>query len=315
MRLGLIGIGGFSANYHIPHLLDRDDVEIAAVCDTSPETLDSRDERLRDCAEFADYRPLLDLDLDAVVVSSPNIYHYDQCQAALERDLHLLVDKPLTMTSAEAAALVELSHSRQRVLMTAYTRHFMASARHVRQYLASGATPQAITAVQRKNLEHRAPLHGGILHARTVHIVDLIPWLTRRPVIGVEGHIEYDTTGYESFVDMRLELAGGLVARLLCISGESQYQDEVSVYCAEQSFRIEQRQLFTSGHRGRWSELENLPECGNSTDHFLDALQGKVVAADSPTALDGQDGLQALRVIEAMVEAGRTGRFVTIGKN
>ena len=53
MRLGLIGIGGFSANYHIPHLLDRDDVEIAAVCDTSPETLDSRDERLRDCAEFA----------------------------------------------------------------------------------------------------------------------------------------------------------------------------------------------------------------------------------------------------------------------
>ena len=51
-------------------------------------------------------------------------------------------------------------------------------------------------------------------------------------------------------------------------------------------------------------DLNDLPDGGNSTDHFMDALQGKIDSANSPTALDGQDGLQALRVIEAIKEAG-----------
>ena len=315
MRLGLIGTGGFSANYHIPHLLDRDDVEIIAVCDTSAENLASRDERLRNCAEFTDYRPLLDLELDAVVVSTPNIYHFEQCQAALKRDLHLLVDKPLTMTSSEAAALVELSHARQRILMTAYTRHFMASARTVQNHLAAGATLQAITAIQRKNNDDRGPFHGGILHARTVHIVDLIPWLTRQPIIGVQGRIEYGSEGYEALVDMRLELKSGPSAHLLCISGDGEYQDEVTIYSREQSYRIERERLYAIDRRGLWSPVDDLAAGGNSTDHFIDVLQGKITAADSPTALDGQDGLQALRVIEAIKEAGRTDRLVEISEN
>jgi predicted dehydrogenase len=219
------------------------------------------------------------------------------------------------MTSSEAATLVELSRSRQCVLMTAYTRHFMASARHVQKHLASGVSPQAITAVQRKNIDDRGPFHGGILHARTVHIVDLIPWLTRRPIIGVSGRIEHGSEGYEALVDMHLDLKDGPNAHLLCISGDGEYQDEVTIYDRGQSFRLERERLYASDRRGLWSPVDDLAACGNSTNHFIDALQGKIDAADSPTALDGQDGLQALRVIEAIKEASRTGRFVAVPEN
>ena len=64
--------------------------------------------------------------------------------------------------------------------------------------------------------------------------------------------------------------------------------------------------------RGRWSLVDNLPRGGSSTDHFIDAVQGKINPATSPTALDGRDGLQALRVVEAIKEAGRTGRIIDI---
>jgi len=311
-RIGIIGIGGFALHYHLPHLLARNDVSIAGVCDTNAACLEKMAPRLTDIPSFTDYRHLLELGLDALLVSSPNIYHFEQCHAALERGLHLLVDKPLTMTSDEATSLIVLARTRQRVLMTAYTRHFMASARRVKDHLAAGAIPQAITAIQRKNIDDRALLHGGILHARTVHIADLIPWLTGQPIIGVEGRIESSPEGYETFVDMRLTLKDGPSAQLLLIGGDGEFQDEVSVYCREQSFRINKEQLYASDRRGLWTLVDDLPDGGNSTDHFIDALQGKIDSANSPTALDGQDGLQALRVIEAIKEAGRAGRFVEI---
>ena len=311
-RIGIIGIGGFALHYHLPHLLARNDVSIAGVCDTNAACLEKVAPRLTDIPSFTDYRHLLELGLDALLVSSPNIYHFEQCHAALERGLHLLVDKPLTMTSDEATSLIALARTRQRVLMTAYTRHFMASARRVKDHLAAGAIPQTITAIQRKNIYDRAPLHGSILHARTVHIADLIPWLTGQPIIGVEGRIESSPEGYETFVDMRLTLKDGPSAQLLLIGGDGEFQDEVSVYCREQSFRINKEQLYASDRRGLWTLVDDLPDSGNSTDHFIDALQGKIDSAHSPTALDGHDGLQALRVIEAIKEAGRAGRFVEI---
>jgi predicted dehydrogenase len=111
---------------------------------------------------------------------------------------------------------------------------------------------------------------------------------------------------------MRLTLKDGPSVQLLVISGDGEFQDEVSVYCREQSFRIDKELLYAADRRGRWTLVDDLPDGGNSTDHFIDALQDKIDSADSPTALDGQDGLQALRVIEAIKEAGRTGCFVEI---
>jgi predicted dehydrogenase len=69
-RIGIIGIGGFAAHYHLPHLLARDNVSIAGICDTDATRLKKVDPRLTDIPSFTDYRPLLDLGLDALLISS-----------------------------------------------------------------------------------------------------------------------------------------------------------------------------------------------------------------------------------------------------
>ncbi|NKB65922.1 MAG: hypothetical protein GKR89_02565 [Candidatus Latescibacteria bacterium] len=315
LRLGLIGVGGFSANYHIPRLLRRGDVEIAAICDPAAKPLAALQERLPGCAAFADYRQLVQVDgLDAVFVSSPNIYHFDQCRLALEKGLHLLVDKPLTMTAEQAANLVELAGAKDRVLMTAYTRHFMNSARHVRDQIVSGAmgSVHMITAVQLKNRTDRREQHGGIFLCRTVHMADLIPWLNQSPVTAVEAQIEYDGP-YENWAALWLYLANGLRARLLCVADSEQFQDEITVYGAAQSFRLQKDQLAASDQRGDWIPVDLPPDQSNSTDHFVDVLLGNAQArAQSPTRLDGVDGLQALRVLEAAAQSSRTGQRVEL---
>ena len=139
-RIGLIGVGRFCPNYHIPNLIQRRDVEITAVCDISQDRLDNLPERLCASQTSWDYRDLLDPDLvDGVVVSTPNQYHYEQCKLALERRIPVLVDKPTTVTVAHAKELTTLSQSQECLLMKAFTRRFMASTEYVRSQLASSS--------------------------------------------------------------------------------------------------------------------------------------------------------------------------------
>lgn len=316
VRIGIIGLGRFCSHYHIPNLLCRDDVEIPAVCDVSRDRLEARDERLCACQEFPDYRELLQPGLvDGVIVSTPNALHFEQCRLALTRGIHVLVDKPLTMTARQAEKLVVISKQKDLVLMTAFTRHSMASVEHVRQQIAAGKTGplRMITAVQRRHPGREARLMGGMFLCRAVHIVDLCPWLTGRRVVRVEGRVEYGVDGYETFADIRMELEGGVPARMLCIKESDAYQDEVSVYGTEQSFRIELQRLYKCGERGGWSPVDGLPAGGNSTAYFVDVLQGRAPAERTPPADPrGEDSLRALQVLEAVVEAGRTGRSIEV---
>ncbi len=314
-QIGVIGIGGFCAHYHLPHLLARNDVDIVALCDNSAERLRALRGDLVSIPQYTDYRRLLEIKLDALLISTPNVCHFEQCRDALMLGIHVLVDKPMVMTTVEAEALVRLSRASGRILMTAYTRHFMASARRVRQEIESGLSVAAISAVQRKNLDHRATQHGGMLHTRGVHIIDLIPWMTGRSIIGVSGQIEYGPKGYEQVVDMRLRLQGGPDGHLLCLSGDGFFEDQVTVYGTDQSYRIEKERLYDLDQKSGWSEVQDLSFCGNSTDHFVNAVQGKVKSSGSFTALDGRDGLRAHRVIDAIKEAGSTGRFVEVAED
>lgn len=318
VKIGIIGLGAFCASYHIPNLLKRSDVEIAAVCDISRACLDGRDKRLADSETFTDYGDMLDPDrIDGALVSTPNRVHFAACKLALERGIPTLVDKPITVTVADAEALVELSKARNCILMTAFTRHFMPSTEYVRRQLASGAVaPLMLTAIQRRSPVKRGVEDGGMLHRRTIHITDVLPWITGRRVVQVEGGIQYENEAdhiEEALVDMRLELEGGLSARLLCIKTCDEYQDEVTVYADKRSYRLERDRLYAITRRDGWQRIANLPEYGNSSDHFIEAIKGSAPAPDAPFAdPHSEDGLRALRVVFAMHEAAQTGRAVAV---
>ena len=117
VRIGIIGLGSFCSSYHIPNLLNRTDVEIAAVCDISQDCLDKRDKRLAASQPFTDYGDMLDPDLiDGAFVSTPNRAHFAPCKLALERGIPTIVDKPITVTVADAEELVGLSKARNCIL-------------------------------------------------------------------------------------------------------------------------------------------------------------------------------------------------------
>lgn len=141
IRIAMIGCGGNMRGAHVPRLHEDGRVELVAVVDTEEAQARLLMEKYgREVPWYTDHKVLLRKEsLDAVFISSPHASHYAQVRAALERDLHVLVEKPLTISSGKARALIELARRRHRFLQVSYQRNYYAPHVYARELIAKGA--------------------------------------------------------------------------------------------------------------------------------------------------------------------------------
>src|SRR5262249_14919048 len=95
VRLGFIGAGWWATANYIPLLAARTDVELAAVCRLGCDELRQVKERFGFPFATQDATELVRQPLDAVIVPSPHTLHHEHARLALERGLHVMVDKPM----------------------------------------------------------------------------------------------------------------------------------------------------------------------------------------------------------------------------
>lgn len=128
INVGVIGLGEVAQIIHLPvleALADR--FAIAALCDVSPGLLALIGERYRVPADrrYADFRDLArQAELDAVFVLNSDEYHADCVVAALNAGKHVLVEKPMCLSSAEAAAIIAARDAAGKQVMVGYMRRF-----------------------------------------------------------------------------------------------------------------------------------------------------------------------------------------------
>ena len=139
IRLGFIGAGWWATSNHMPLLAARPDVEMAAVCRIGRAELDRVKSQFGFGFATEDYREMLDQPLDAVVVSTPHSFHYEHAKAALERGLHVLVEKPMTTRAAHARELATIARERRLHLMVPYGWNYKGFVERAHQVLATGA--------------------------------------------------------------------------------------------------------------------------------------------------------------------------------
>jgi len=139
IRLGLIGAGWWATANHLPIFAARDDVELTAVCRLGRPALEAVRDRFGFRFATEDYRELLDQPLDAVVVASPHTLHATHARAALERGLHVMVEKPMAVRSADAWDLVRLARERHCHLLVPYGWNYKSFVEKARDLIAAGA--------------------------------------------------------------------------------------------------------------------------------------------------------------------------------
>jgi predicted dehydrogenase len=139
IRVGIIGVGIAAVTWRIPDLLRTGRAEIAAICRRDPDKLAIAQEHLGVDRAYTDWRDLLEqADLDAVYVGTPHDAHVEPTIAALRKGLHVMVDKPMALTFAEAWSMVGAARQAKRVLTVAYNQRLSGTWRSVKRALADG---------------------------------------------------------------------------------------------------------------------------------------------------------------------------------
>ncbi len=138
LRVGFIGFGYWGPN--ILRNLDRlPTTEAVAACDTDPGNLERLSAAYPHIETTSDLDHLLSTyDLDAVVVATSAPSHAAVASRVLEAGLHCFVEKPLTLSSADAKRLVRLAEDNDRVLMVGHLMVYHGAIEWIRDYIASG---------------------------------------------------------------------------------------------------------------------------------------------------------------------------------
>ncbi len=108
VRIGIVGCGVVATAYYLPYLLDYDGAEITAVCDRDARRVDACAKLYGAKHKFTDYEQMLDeAELDAVLILTAPGTHVRFSLAAIERGIHLLIQKPMALTLDEATTIVD----------------------------------------------------------------------------------------------------------------------------------------------------------------------------------------------------------------
>lgn len=140
VRIGIVGTSWWADAMYLPALANHPLADVRGVVGGT------RREHTREFAArwgiAAAYDALDDMlaaePLDALVILSPNVHHFPHAMAALERGLHVLCEKPLAMTSAQARLLAQTAERAGVVTMVPFTYRFMPVNRYLKELVDEG---------------------------------------------------------------------------------------------------------------------------------------------------------------------------------
>jgi predicted dehydrogenase len=234
VRIGIVGAGKMGIS-HLAIANAHPRATVVAVCDTSKYVLST----LRKYARVSTYSRVSDLvadsRVDALMVATPTRTHFECARHALERNVHVFVEKPLTLSSAESKVLADLAAQRGRVGQVGYHNRFIGTFREARRLVGAGAlgTVKAVRGsafgpvVVKKHgggatwRSFKAE-GGGCLHDYACHVVDLMNFVVGPPAAVTSARLEsIFSEGVEDVVHASFAYASGATGSL-----ETNWSDE-----------------------------------------------------------------------------------------
>ena len=228
-RAAIIGCGDVST-VHLAALATTSDVELVGVCDTDPERLAAATES-HGVPGFADHLALLEsVRPDVVHVCTPHSQHASVSVDCLQREVHVILEKPVAHTLAEAERLIEVADPCTAKIAVCFQNRYNTTSQALHRLLTSGELG-TVRAAAASVLWHRTGDYyadrpwrgswagggGGVLMNQAIHTVDLLQWLMG-DVTSVSGHASTRVLGdvieVEDTAEFVLEHAAG--ARSLC---------------------------------------------------------------------------------------------------
>ncbi len=142
LKIGIIGCGGIANGKHMPSLSKIPGVEMVAFCDLVIERAEkaAKEYGTPDAKVYTDYKELLkDETIDIVHVLTPNREHADITIDSLYAGKHVMCEKPMAKTAADAQRMVDAAKATGKKLTIGYQHRHKPQSRYTKDYIATGA--------------------------------------------------------------------------------------------------------------------------------------------------------------------------------
>jgi len=181
VRLGIIGVGGYVRNMHLPNLkkLDKDFAVRSLVSRTGASAALAA-KKFEVASAGSDHRAILDNpDIDAVIIGTRHAAHARFAIEALEAGKHIFVEKPMTTSVEDAQRIVDLSESKGLIVRVGFNRRFSPHIHLLREIVGEAGTRIFYARVNIGALGKdwsNTEEEGGRLLGEAVHFYDLANW-------------------------------------------------------------------------------------------------------------------------------------------
>ena len=343
VRVGIVG-AGFIGHLHAEALARVPNAEVVAIASPTPEKCQGLAEQFGIPRHFTDYREMLALDgLDLVTVGVPNDLHAEVCIAAAEAGKHVVCEKPLCLTLAEADRIIAAGRTANVKMMYAEELIFAPKYVRAKQLVDEGALGDVFLVKQSE--EHAGPHSpwfwdvrrsgGGVLLDMGCHSIAFCRWVMgNRPVVRVSAtmgtFVHGDKTRGEDHalcvltfeggglgvcenswakgggVDDRAEIygsQGNTRADLLRGSSLTTYSDVGYGYAVEKA-------AMTTGWTFTMYEESWNYGFPQEMQHFVDCVQN-----DEPPLVTAEDGRAVLEIVCAAYLSAGSGKAVALPLN
>jgi len=331
-RVGVVGTGVMGRN-HARVLREMRDVELVGVADSN---LDAA----RQVAGFHATRGYASLEEllkkekpEAVTIAVPTENHHRAVMEALAAGCHVMVEKPIAATLAEADELVAAARSASRVLAVGHIERYNPAVLELKRRLDEGQLGRAYQFdAQRLGPFPQRIRDVGVVIDLATHDLDLMRFLTGSEIVRVYAETRRKVhTTREDMVSGLLRLADGSVGllqinwltptkiRQMTVTGErGMFRAD---YLTQDLYFYENAEA--TAHN--WEQITMLRGVSEGSMvkyvvHKREPLQSeleafmKAVGGDPAGIVSGEDGSEALRLALALVESGDDGRVVTVAQ-
>lgn len=302
-RFGILGCGMIS-NVHAEAIESLKDAVLAGAADYNREAAE------RFCKKFGGHAYENELDMladdtiDVICVCTPSHCHADNAIRAMEHGKHVVLEKPMALTTAEADKVIEACRMHDRKLTVISQLRFSPDIQHVRQLVKKQAFGKLVfcnlTMHYWRSEEYFAGSRwrgrkafegGGALMNQGIHGIDLMQYILGEPkVVGARIHTLHHEIEVEDAATALIEFEGGATGM---IQGST---------CTWPGF---ERRLEIHGDKGYVILKENAIERMDVPDDEIDRREGTVHAVGSYNRPDMIDCHMHARQIQNLIDAVR----------
>lgn len=339
IKAAVVGYGYSGSRIHVPLILLAPQMCLAGVC-SSDESKRHQIARNLACRAYSSFDEVLaDGEIELVVLATPNLLHAPQALAALRAGKHVLIDKPMCLTSMESQQLIACSKSTGMALSVFHNRRWDGDYLTLKHLMESGELGDLRwleMAWQRpgppRTWKQEAGRGGGRLIDLGSHLIDQALHLFAAPVSNVfcRMHRDYPGLDIESHCLLTMEFADGRTVVIdttgICYSPKPRFLALGSKATFSKHGVDPQETALAQGHidEARESESDWGTLTGPSSARRVETLPGRwrdfyeVLGKalrqwpGGKLPVSGEDGARVIAVLEAARQSAAGGRVVVL---